>query len=145
MKQILFIALLFSAIVANSTPRPDISEKVLRAFKETFINATDVVWYENDSHYQANFKQASIITRASYDKEGELISTVRYYFEENLPAYILAKVKKRYAGKSVFGITEVTSSDEISYYIKLQDDKFWYTIKSDSWGSLEVKEKYRKA
>ena len=144
MKQILLIALIAVGLTANSTP-PDINEKVLKAFKETFANATDVTWHENKNHYMVSFKQATITSRANYDLDGNLISTVRYYSEEHLPAHILAKVKKKFAGKSVFGVTELVTDDEISYHIKLEDEKNWYTVKSDIWGGLAVKEKYRKA
>ena len=145
MKQILMIVLVALTMTATAATPPNINDKVLKAFKETFTNAKDVVWHEIENYYQAHFKQAEIITRASYDKEGNLISTVRYYGEETLPAHVRAKLKKRYAGKTVFGVTEITNNDEISYHIKLVDDKNWYTVKSDAWGWLELKEKYRKA
>ena len=145
MKQILVIALVLFGLTASATTPPEITEKVLKAFRETFTNATDVVWHESGAQYQANFKQADITARATYDAEGNLLSTVRYYYEQNLPAHILAKLKRKYADRSIFGVTEITTENEISYYIKLEDEKNWYTIKSDVMGYFELKEKYKKA
>lgn len=145
MKKLAILILLFVALGATASTPPEVNEKVLKAFKETFVKATDVVWHEMDHSYEANFKQAEIVTRAIYDAEGNLLRTTRYYLEESLPIHILTKLKKRYSGKSVFGVTEISENEDVSYYISLQDDKNWYIVKSDSWGSTELTKKYRKA
>jgi len=143
-KLVIFLSLFVALGAAASTP-PEVSEKVLKAFEQTFARATDVVWHEMENSYEARFKQSQIITRASYDKDGNLLRTTRYYSEEGLPINILTKLKKKYSGKSIFGVTECAIEDEVAYYITLQDEKNWYVIKSDSWGSLELSKKFRKA
>ena len=46
MKKLIILTCLFAALsVAASTP-PEVNEKVLKAFNETFMKATDVVWHE---------------------------------------------------------------------------------------------------
>lgn len=144
MKKILLTAAFFVSIATYAAP-PEISEKVLKAFKETFSNAEQVVWDEYDTYYSVKFKQTAIDTRVKYDKNGEIMETTRYYFEQNLPPFILAKIKKRYADKKVFGVTEISSDAELSYYIVLEDEKNWLTIKADAYGSLQVHEKLKKA
>ncbi len=42
-------------------------------------------------------------------------------------------------------VTEMTSETNSEYYIKLEDDTSWTTVKSDISGSMEVVEKYKKA
>lgn len=145
MKKIVVFVALFAALGAAATTPPEVNEKVLRAFKETFIKATDVVWHEMDNSYQASFIQSSITTRATYDTEGNLLRTTRYYAEESLPVHILGKLKSKYAGKSVYGVTEITQENEVAYFVTLQDEKNWYVVKSDNWGSLELTKKFRKA
>lgn len=145
MKKIFVIASLFATISVAATSPPEVNEKVLKAFNETFVKAKDVVWHEMENTYQASFKQSQIVTRATYDKEGTLLSTIRYYQEEELPVHILSKLKKRYVGKSVFGVTESTIGDQVSFYITLEDAKTWYIVKADVWGSFELTKKYKKA
>jgi hypothetical protein len=103
------------------------------------------VWHETQNFYEASFKQSEIISRAIYDAQGNLLRTTRYYSQENLPIHILTKIQKRYTGKSIYGVTELSSGDGVSYYITLQDDTHWYVVESDSWGSLEQTKKFRKA
>lgn len=145
MKKLIVFLVLFAALGAAATTPPEVNEKVLKAFKETFAKATDVVWHEMQNTYLASFKQSEITTRATYDTEGNLLRTTRYYSEENLPIHILAKLKKKYSDKLIHGVTEITQDDEVAYHITLHDAKNWYMVKADNWGGLELTKKYRKA
>ncbi len=143
MKKLLIASALFVGLASYAKPT-EVSEKVLKAFKETFVNAENVQWDEFADYYAVKFSQIHIDTRVKYDKNGEVIETTRYYFEEHLPPFILAKIKKRYTDKRVYGVTEITTENDVSYYIVLEDDKNWVTIKSDSFGSFQVQDKFKK-
>ena len=145
MKKIVIFLCLFAALGAAAANPPEVTEKVLKAFEETFSKATDVVWHEMGNAYEARFKQSEVIVRACYDKEGNLLRTIRYYGEDMLPINVLTKLKKKYTGKSVFGVTESAVEDGVTYHITLQDEKNWYIITSDSWGIMEVSQKFKKA
>ena len=145
MKKLIILTCIFAALGAKASTPPEVNEKVLKAFNETFMKATEVIWHEVKNLYEASFKQSEIISRAIYDKDGNLLRTTRYYSQENLPINILTKLQKRYAGKSIYGVTELSTEDEVSYHITLQDEKNWYIIKADNWGSLELEQKYKKA
>jgi hypothetical protein len=145
MKKLIILTCLFATLSVAASNPPEVTEKVLKAFNETFMKATDVVWHETQNIYEASFKQSEIISRAIYDKEGNLLRTTRYYSQENLPINILTKLQKRYAGKSVYGVTELSSEDEVSYHITLQDETNWYVIKADNFGNLELSKKFKKA
>lgn len=144
-KIILSVALLVSIVAGAAVTPAEVNEKVLKAFNETFALAKDVVWQEYENYYQANFKQDEIQMRAQYDEEGELLKTIRYYGEKQLLPNIVSKLKKKYANKEVFGVTETTSSDEVSFVITIKDEKNWYVVKSDVYGNLEQTEKFKRA
>jgi len=145
MKKILLASLLFAAVIAQAATPPDVNEKILKAFKQTFIYAEDVVWQEKDNSYQVNFWQGEINIRARYNEQGKLLGTIRYYYEKQLPPSVLAKVKNKYSGKTIFGVTEVSSDEELNYFITLRDDKNWYTVKSDAFGNLQQTDKFKRA
>ena len=145
MKKILFASLLFAAFTSQAANVPEINEKVLKAFKETFTYAEDVVWQERDHAYQVNFWQGEVNIRARYDDQGNLLSTIRYYFEKQLPPAIVSKIKRKYSGKTIFGVTEVSSDEELTYFVTLRDDNNWYTVKSDAFGNLQQTDKFKRA
>jgi hypothetical protein len=146
MKKILFALFMFTAFAVRAADRPlEINQRILKSFSETFTYAEDVVWQENNNQYQANFWQGGINIRARYDEQGNLLETIRYYFEKQLPPTVLSRVKKKYSGKSIFGVTEISSDDAISYFITLQDDRNWYSVRSDAYGNLQETEKFKKS
>ena len=144
-KLILAIAVVFCLSSMAATPPSDVSEKVLKAFNETFTLAKDVVWHEYEDYYQANFRQDEIQIRAQYNSEGQLLRTIRYYSEKQLLPNVVANLKKRYNNKEIFGVTETTSSEEVSFVISIKDDKNWYVVKSDIYGNLEQTDKFKRA
>jgi hypothetical protein len=86
-----------------------------------------------------------MLCRVKYDLKGNIISTRRDYNEKDLSLFIVAKVKERYAAKKIFGVTEITSSEGVSYNIVLEDDKNWINIISDESGNISQVQKLKKA
>jgi len=145
MKKLIICVCLFAAIGAKAAVPPEVNQKVLKAFNETFTKAQNVVWHEAGNTYQASFKQSEITTRAIYDADGNLLRTTRYYSEEYLPINIITKLKKKYEGKKIHGVTETTTSEEAYYQIIIEDEKNWYIVNADVSGSLELSQKFKKA
>ena len=145
MKKIILAAFVLSFSFCAFANDPTVNEKVLNAFNKTFKNVQDVSWSETENSYQANFKQNQMISRVIYDKEGNIVQTFRYYYEQQLPIMVLAKVKERFSDKKIYGVTEVASAEGLYYYITLEDDKKWVEVKADNYGSLTIEKKFKKA
>ena len=126
-------------------PNAIISDKMLNAFKHTFPDAREVKWIEQADKYTVNFKLGDVLTKVEYDRDGNFLNSLRYYSEKNLPVNILCRLQKKYADKTVFGVTEMTNDSSVEYYIKMEDAANWFTVHSDSEGNMRVVEKYRKA
>ena len=143
----LFTLVCFMTLTAGAfaTDGFTISEKMLNSFKKTFPDAQQVKWLEQADRYTVNFSENGVLTKIDYDKEGNFISSLRYYKEKNLPINILCRLQKKYADKKVFGVTEMTTDAAVEYYIKLEDDENWITVKSNADGNMQVIEKYKKA
>ena len=146
MKKVIYLAFLLTGFVATAAPTPpDVNEKILKAFKETFAAAQDVSWHEYDDYSQANFVVDKIQIRAQYAEDGSLIRTIRYYSERELLPNIVAKLRKKYANKEIAGVTESSSDDEVSFVINIKDNDNWYVVKSDVYGNLQQTEKFKRA
>ena len=147
---IIFSALLLSFSLIARDPG-GIDEKLLQSFNTSFPSAEQVQWYEMPKAYVVNFVSGGIRSRIVYLKDGKISEFTRYYLEGNLPFLIRSKVKEAYPDKKIFGVIEVTtvtdggSNSTVAYYVKLESDKYWITVKSDNEGNLDVVEKYRKA
>ncbi|HEU4470883.1 MAG TPA: hypothetical protein VFR58_07370 [Flavisolibacter sp.] len=145
MKKVLFAAALILGYNLNVFANdPIVNEKVLEAFNKTFQNVEELSWTANDHSYEANFKQSQITTRVTYDKQGNIIKTIRSYYEQHLPIIILAKIKNKFSDQKIFGVTEISSEEGMFYYIVLEDDKNWTEIKADTYGAINVQKKFKK-
>ena len=140
------LVMLTATTFANVDPTVDnVNEKVLKAFNETFPVVNEVKWKEYNTYYTVSFKQHNIQSEVRYDKEGNFLSSLRYYKEDMLPLSVLHQIKKKYTTKSIFGVTELIVGTDVAYFIKLEDEKTWLTVKADQQGNLSVYEKLRKS
>lgn len=122
-----------------------VNEKLLKAFEQTFPDATQVKWLEEPTGYQVTFLQSNILTKVEYDKDGHFVGSLRYYSEKNLPVTVICALQKKYADKKVWGVTEHSTEVGTEYFIKLVDDKNWYTVNSDGDGNMQLVDKYKKS
>ncbi len=145
MKKILVICLtaILTAGVVSADP---VNEKVLKVFAASFPEVQKTTWYNYETYYAVYFQNSDDSKcRIEYDPNGNILSTTRYYAAGALPPFIRGKVCEKFAGKKIFGVTEVSSNDEMTYHIVLEDDKNWYNIKSDALGDIALEKKMAKA
>lgn len=144
MKKILFgIAILISTSSFAGNNPPD--ERISKTFKESFPHVSNAKWYENEKYYEVLFENDGITCRMTYDLKGNLLNVRRDYLEKDLPIYIMVKAKEAYKGKKIFGVTEITSTEGITYNIIMEDAKHWITVKSDASGNMHMVQKLKKA
>jgi hypothetical protein len=142
MKKVLTI--ICAVLMAAATYAYEPNEKVLKSFRETFTQAEDVRWDESSDFFTVSFLSAGIRSKVNYDKEGNMLSSIRYYSPQMLPLNIFSKMKRENPKKNLFGVTEVTTGNDVTYYIKMEDGKHWFTMKVDESGNSQVYEKYKK-
>ncbi|WP_300601747.1 hypothetical protein [Niabella sp.] len=130
--------------MAAVTVNPTVNEKVLKTFKDVFSNARDVQWNTTAEYNEASFRSGSVSTRAVIDNNGTLVRTIRYYKENNLPSNILYKIKKKYDGKEIYGVTEVTNSEGVNYFIVIRDSRSIYNVTADNEGGVMQTAKYKR-
>src|SRR4030095_12695854 len=115
-----------------------VNEKMLNAFNKAFPAVKNVKWSEDSNGYFASFTQFGIPSKVAYDPQGNFVYASRYYKEENLPVSILLAVKQKFADKNIFSVTEVSTPDNITYHIKLEDAKSWYDVRVATSGNVSV-------
>jgi hypothetical protein len=144
MKKFLFVcvAALISTTSVLAAPASLVTEKVLKVFHDAFPEVTQPTWYNFDDYYEVYFTNADNTScRIDYNPDGIVLSTIRYYGSQNLAPAIRAKVNEKYPGKKIFGITEVSTSEMITYHLVLEDSKNWFHIQSDATGNLTLEKK----
>lgn len=80
-----------------------------------------------------------------FNGAGDVVRCQRYYQEKDLSPFVAAKVKYRFPGFTIFGVTEVTTSAGVRYTVIIEDPRYWIHVESTDNGLLTVKKKYKKA
>jgi hypothetical protein len=122
----------------------DVDETIAKRFTETFPTAKNIKWYTYTDFYEVFFDYNQVTCRIAYDLKGNVLSVRRHYKEKDLPLFIVAKLKQKFPGKKVFGVTEIVSGEAVEYEIVLEDAKTWTRVKSDAYGSISIDRKLRK-
>ena len=120
-----------SRIGEHFPPVPTITRKAPPNGSEEFF---EVVAVEN-----------GIRSHLVFNGEGDVLRCQRYYQEKDLSPFVAAKVKYRYPGFKIFGVTEITSSSGLRYTVVLEDPHYWIHVESTDNGMLTLKKKYKKA
>ena len=147
---VLFSSLLIGVSVFANNPG-EIEENIIRSFEKSFPRAQQVKWSETPTSWVVSFYANETLSRVIYTKDGTIIQLVRYYQKQQLPFYLYEKAGREYSGKEIYGVVEVSllsnpgSYSNITYYITLEDSKYWTTVKADSHGNLSTVKKIRKA
>jgi hypothetical protein len=136
------LALLLLLRVTAASNGPEVKKDLQQSFQKDFPNAENIHWGENNDGYSVTFTVKSILTRITYDKKGRFTGSLRNYSEQILPFYLTNKLKKKYPGQEIYGVTEVTSPSDVTYFVKLQSDKYWTTVRLEADGSSEMVEQY---
>lgn len=142
MKKLLFAAAMLLTLSSFAASRID--EELERKFRESFPAATAVKWFDNKGNFDVFFVLNSIQCRISYTPDGNMVQMRRDYGKEALPLFIAGAVQKKYPGKKIFGVTELTSEEGLQYHIVLEDDQKWYFVEGTSGGDLSITRKMRK-
>ncbi len=150
MKKIISLCLvaLFSAgVYATPSRVPDSAVKIQKIFHEDFPEVTFFKVYPFGDSYTVYYKETKNESsgRVYYDAEGNIVQSFKYYSGDQLAPFIRAKISKKYNGKNITNVTEVTNDEEHYYEIVLQDSKQMIVINSDIQGHLHLINKYKKA
>lgn len=144
MKKMLFNLLLLGA-VSFAFATPPVNEQVMKQFTALFPTVQDARWFESGNDYEVYFEKDDVKYNIRYDRSGKIISTRNYYPGSKLCPFIKSKVTEKFSGKSIFGVTEITTNDEMYYVVVLEDDDTWTNVHADATGRLNVLEKMKKA
>ncbi|WP_346237393.1 hypothetical protein ABDK00_018335 [Niabella insulamsoli] len=120
------------------------NEKVMKTFTQIFKDAGNVSWSNAGNYFEAHFILDDIRTRATLDAKGNLVQTIRYFKEDQLPSNVLYHIKKTYQGKDVFGVTEVSNRNGVNYRVVLKDEKNYIHINANSYGESQLVKKFKR-
>ncbi|WP_217602929.1 hypothetical protein [Chitinophaga sp. GbtcB8] len=141
-KKLLLVAAL--AIFSLSRVTAAASEELIRVFNHTFPDARYVRWTEDHEYNVVSFTLNENQCKIWYNREGAFVYSLKYLRENELPLKPLLAVKKKYKGKQIVGVVELTNGNGVTYELILNDDKKWYVVQADALGYVYTRYAFNK-
>src|SRR3954447_24357028 len=118
MKPILIAVALLAGTFTKSfaSEEPVVQPTVLKSFKTTFANATEVDWSTTQNLYKADFSLNGRYVTAYYNSDGSMAALTRHISVSELPVILQTAIKNDYKGQWVSDVFEVTNDDGLRYY-----------------------------
>lgn len=131
-------------LVNSAFANKDVNEKVAAAFKQEFVQATDVSWYKADTYYRAVFTMNDNVCTAFFTEEGGYIGVSRNLSSTELPIRLQTSLKKDYAGYWITDLFEYARPDGSSYFITIENADQKITLQSTEGFNWSVYRKFKK-
>lgn len=144
MKKTLAVLTALTLTLSSFASAP-IADAILKQFSAAFPTVQNAKWFEAKDHYDVYFEKEGVKHQIQYNLKGKIVSTRNYYEGDKLCAFLKAKLSEKYPTKTVYGVTEITNSDEMFYTITLEDKKRWTTLRMSPIGQISEVEELNKA
>lgn len=125
------------------TAAPSVPVKVDEAFKSTFKNGIDPVWYNANKNYLVKFIDNDMKNSAVYRKNGSIVYNISYGFDKDLPDNVSSLIENRYPNYNVVVAFNVKQDNRNIWVVNLEDDKSYVTARVED-GVLEEASKKKK-
>src|ERR1700739_2287729 len=100
---VILTTLVLFAISSFATIGDDVPAKVKTALQKDFSNALNIKWEKKDNNYSATFNWNSFDVPATFNEDGELLSTFRLLDFAQLPLKVSLAITEKYRGYAVTG------------------------------------------
>jgi len=122
-----------------------VNQEARNSFKRDFSMASNVSWEQKNGYTRATFSLNGQILYAYYSNTGDLTAVVRNIVSDQLPISLLTDLRKDYTGYWITDLFEISSNNQTTYYVTLENSDKKIVLKSegaDYWGvySKEKKE-----
>jgi len=108
---------------AQDIAQKDIPSVVVNTFQQKFPNQANVDWEMKKGVYEAEFKVNSIEHNVYLDNTGKIVKYKQEISENELPATVMAAIKKDFSGNKLDEIEKYEEGITVTYKVKLEKGK----------------------
>lgn len=117
----LLLVFLFSC---ENNYEKEVPEEIRLLFKESYPNASDVVWSLKEQGYEVDFKEESGAVELEYDKDGKIVEEEVIISEAGLPDNIIKYLEENYPQLHIGEASIEKNKGETVYELELLNGFF---------------------
>jgi hypothetical protein len=143
-----FLALSLSlAVVLTTAAHPVTNEnpRAEQAFQKMFAGASHVSWSEAEEGFlKVSFVWGDHRTIAYFDKNAQLIGSIRGLFFRELHLLVTKSVTENFNSPVVLEVNEIFNDEGVHYTVLIEQENKNYKIRLNSLGHVLKKERIKK-
>jgi hypothetical protein len=119
----------------------EVNRNASRHFRDHFLSNGHEKWIKEDGFYIAIFNDLTLLNKAYYNVHGAFQFCLKSYGAEGLNGQMKATVLKKFEGFGINNVMEISSLENVIYFIKIVSPTKIKTLKCFD-GIIEVTEDY---
>jgi hypothetical protein len=147
MKKFFLVLSLSLAVVLTTAAHPVTTEnpRAEKAFQKMFAGASHVNWSEiKEGFLKVSFVWGGHQSVAIFDRNAQLIGTIRGLFFNELPLSVSKSVSATFNTPVVLEVNEIFNEEGIHYKILMEYKNKRYTVRLNGVGQILEKERVKK-
>jgi hypothetical protein len=120
------------------------NDRAIAKFGKFFPNASSESWTNTKNGFAVRFTSNNMQQLVFLTKHGNVIASIKYYSEKQLPSDVRMSVRYAYPDYSIKSAREINAANSIAYLITIEDATSWKTIRIVN-GDMDVYEEYKKS
>jgi hypothetical protein len=116
-----------------------VNKEIDKAFRKTFPDAQNLIWYEINKHYIVKFIENDMKHQALFAKNGKLKYDISYGNEKHLPGIMLAKMQDVYNEYNITWVANVKEAGRSIWLVNLDNLKHFVLIRMEEDEMEEVR------
>ena len=147
MKKFFLVLSLSLAVVLTTAAHPVAKEnpRAEKAFQKMFAGASHVNWSEvKEGFLKVSFVWGGHQVVAFFDRDAQLVGTIRGLFFKELPLSVTKAVTERFSNPVVLEVNEICNEEGIRYALVLEHKDKKYNVSLNSFGDVVSKERIKK-
>jgi hypothetical protein len=122
-------------VTATNTKVP---QKVWENFLKYYPAAENPRWYDLNNRFFVRYWLQDEPSQSLFTKRGNLVYTISYCEEKDLPEAIRQEVKRKYFDYAIKGITKVSDQNDAAWMIHLEGARNYITVRMTDQEMEEV-------
>ena len=125
------------------TDEGKMNPKILTRFDKAFKNAVNVKWYKAGENFLAEFRTGETSNTSLFDKNGNLIYSINYCFQKQLPAGIKKMITNKYEEYEITSVAKILQDNRKIWVVKLAGKSNYIAARVEE-GEMQEVENFQK-
>ena len=121
-----------------------VNDKVQKSFEQYFAGVSNQDWSMMGKDFHTTFYNNGVLTQALFDKKGNLINTISYGTEKDIPVSVKKIIKSEYYDYAITVAVKIKMNQEDIWVVNMKNDTEYLIVRVEN-GEMEQINRFNKS